>query len=53
VIGAYQIALIKNLVSGLNYDASLDILNFAAVINAIPSLEFISRCEEISKTSLA
>jgi hypothetical protein len=45
---AYQIALIKNLVAGLNYDASLTILNFAAVINATPSLKFISRCEKIS-----
>jgi hypothetical protein len=53
VIGVHQIALIKNLVAGLNYDASLNILNFAAVINAVPSLLFIGRCEDISKTSLA
>jgi hypothetical protein len=53
VVGAYQIALIKNLVAGLNYDASLNILNFASVINTTPSLLFIGKCEEISKTSLA
>jgi hypothetical protein len=53
VTGVYQITLIKNLVAGLNYDASLNILNFAAVINATPSLKFIKNCEEISKTSLA
>jgi hypothetical protein len=53
VVDAQQIALIKNLVEGLNYDASLNILNFSAVINATPSLKFIKNCEEISKTSLA
>jgi hypothetical protein len=53
VTGVYQIALIKNLVAGLNFDASLNILNFAGVINAVPSLEFIGVCEEISKAPLA
>jgi hypothetical protein len=53
VASAHQIALIKNLVAGLNCDASLDILNFAAVINTTPSLEFINVCEEISKAPLA
>jgi hypothetical protein len=53
VVGAHQIALIKKLVDGLNYDASLNILNFASVINNAPSLEFIGVCEEISKTTRA
>jgi hypothetical protein len=52
VTSAHQIALIKKLVAGLNYDASLDILNLAAIINTTPSLEFIGRCEDISKTPL-
>jgi hypothetical protein len=53
VASTHQIALIKYLVAGLNFDASLDILNFAAVINATPSLKFIDICEDIAKTSLA
>jgi hypothetical protein len=53
VVGTHQIALTKKLAAGLNYDASLNILNFAAMINTTPSLEFINVCEEISKAPLA
>jgi hypothetical protein len=53
VVSVHQIALIKKLVDGLNYDASLNILNFATAINSVSSLKFIDVCEDISKTSLA
>jgi hypothetical protein len=41
------------LVTGGTLDASLDILNLAAVLSNVASLKFIEKCEEISKKPLA